>query len=425
MKRNHFKKAAAIIGLTIGLSAFQNCGQVAFNSNSDESQAVKDGTSVSPNPDPNPIPPPNPDPIPPVNKVSEDFRADTSTVLSQSDILFVVDESASMGSVLATFQAGFASLSSAVYPQDTMMAVTNMAPAYYTDVASYTMDLTNSFYKTAATQIFTQQPGFLQLITGSSISSFISANSSYTGKFPLKGCSAWFKPTDNNVDGQSCLNAHTQVGLIATGVEAGIVSLDQLVRRNGAAGKALFRPGSLVNIVFVSDTHDPGANYYGRPGAPAALPDYNAVTQTLMNYNPGIRGVKYNAIAPMPPAGDAALTGVNYVGTLPATLADSKISGEDLHSFSYLGYVAKSGGVAMHPVNDWKLSLPKIIEETKVLRAPAVTLRLPAKKILKVIVEGVEIDPSKYVLANANMEVQLQSNPTWPDKVLIHVEYEN
>ncbi len=418
MKSNQIRKAATILGLTLGLGAFQNCGQVTFNSSAGDSQAVKDATPQ----DPVPPTPPVVDPL--INKVSEDFRADTRSILSQTDILFVVDESASMGSVLATFQAGFASLSAAAYPQDTMMAVTNMAPAYYTDAATYSIDLTNSFYKTPATQYFTKQPGFIQLVTGPSIASFLAGNSSYTSKFPLKGCSAWFKPTDKNVDGQSCLNAHTQVGLIATGVEAGIVSLDQLVRLNGAAGKALFRPGSLVNIVFVSDTHDPGANYYGRAGAPAALPDYNAITQTLLNYNPGIRGVKYNAIAPMPPAGDAALTGVNYVGNLPATLADSKISGEDLHSFSYLGYVAKSGGVAMHPVNDWKLTLPKIIEETKVLRAPTVTLRLPAKKILKVIVEGVELDPSKYVLANANMEVQLQSNPTWPDKVMIHVEYE-
>lgn len=408
MTFKHTKRALLFSALTVGLGAFQNCGQVAFNTKSEDSQAVKDAGPF--------------DPLPKI--VSEDFSAETNTILNQTDILFVVDESGSMSKVLVPFQAGFASLSAATYPKNTRMAVTNMAPGYYTDLPSLTVDFSNSFLNTAATQYFTQQPGFNQLITADSISSFVGLNPTFAPKFPLKGCSAWFSPEEKNVDGQSCLNAHTQVGLISTGVEAGIVSLDQLVRRNAAAGKALFRPGSLVNIVFVSDTHDPGANYYGRPGAPAALPDYNAVTQAIELSNPGIRGVKYNAIAPMPPLGDTALNGVNYVGSLPADLTESKISAENLNSFSYLSYVAKSGGVAMHPINDWTLSLPKLVEETKVSRAPTVALGMPAKKILKVTVDGIEIDSTKYFLVNANMEVRLQSNPSWPEKIQIHVDYE-
>ena len=52
----------------------------------------------------------------------------------------------------------------------------------------------------------------------------------------------------------SCLEAHPQVGLTVVGVEAGLTAFSQLLDSETFA----FREGAAVNVIFVSDTHDPG-----------------------------------------------------------------------------------------------------------------------------------------------------------------------
>jgi hypothetical protein len=53
-----------------------------------------------------------------------------------------------------------------------------------------------------------------------------------------------------------CLLAHTQLSLHRSVAESGLVSFRQLVEKSRRGG--LFREGAAVNVVFVSDTHDPG-----------------------------------------------------------------------------------------------------------------------------------------------------------------------
>jgi hypothetical protein len=71
----------------------------------------------------------------------------------------------------------------------------------------------------------------------------------------MDGCQAWFAPDERNAQGIPCLLANTQIGLLPTRVEAGSVALKQLLDRSESPP---FRQGSAVNVVFVSDTHDPG-----------------------------------------------------------------------------------------------------------------------------------------------------------------------
>jgi len=75
-------------------------------------------------------------------------------------------------------------------------------------------------------------------------------------RFSADGCGAWFAPTDTNGEGIPCIVAHTQIGLTAVDAEAGLSALFQMLQKH--RGSALFRRGAAVNVVFVSDTHDPG-----------------------------------------------------------------------------------------------------------------------------------------------------------------------
>lgn len=407
-----FKAPVIVIALSLLLPLFQNCTGVGFGS-PQSNNSSNNGPNIHNDP---------PDDPPTGFLRTENFTAKTQERITQTDILFVIDESISMGSILQDIRAGFASLSAATYPADTRLAVTNMLPASYTDPLAFVADYTRPFLDRQG--IFGQQPGFIRLVNGASIDAFLTVSPTSATNFPLRGCAeTWFVPTAINTDGQPCLLAATQTALLGTGVEAGIVALDQLVRRQPGP---LFRAGSLVNVIFISDTHDPGGEYYGRPGALPALMSYAQLQQNILSRNPGLRGLKLNGFVPLPPADHPALQGVKVVGQLPPTLNDSKISGEELHDFSYLPYIAASGGVGLHPVyNDWSSVLPLIIEESRVLRSPTLTLSRRAQRVTRVLVNGSEIDPSLYTLNSNGLEILLQAQPGWPEQIQVTVEYES
>jgi hypothetical protein len=262
-------------------------------------------------------------------------------------------------------------------------------------------------------------------VDAAGISSFVSSYPSQSGHFPKAGCAAgWFEPKALNPAGDSCLSAATQISLLGTGQETGLVSLDQLSRRQAQNGGRLFRPGVLANVIFVSDTHDPGAAYYNKTGAPKAIAKYNDLVKSVYDANPGLAGLKFHGIVPLPPAGHPALTGVTTLGNLPATLADSKISGEDVWDFGYLPFVAGSGGVAMHPVNnDWSAVAKDLVKGLSVAHAPSVVLAVPAVRILSVKVAGIELDPAEYTLLADGKTIHISANPAWPNPVAIAVTF--
>jgi hypothetical protein len=392
---------SAVAGLVFVLFAFQNCGQMDFGA------SPVSGTALSLNAD---------------GSYTQSFLAETVKMNGKVDLLFVVDESVSMNAVLGAVIAGFESISKVAYPPDSRMAVTNMAPAYYTDADNGVFDPTRSYTTLAGTN---QQPGFLRLVDAAGIASFVAGYPSQASHFARPGCATgWFEPKAVNSAGDSCLSAATQISLLGTGQEAGLISLDQLSRRQAQNGGRLFRPGVLANVVFVSDTHDPGANYYNRTGAPKGIAKYNDLVKSIYDANPGLAGLKFHGIVPLPPAGHAALTGVTTLGNLPATLADSKISGEDVWDFNYLPFVAGSGGVAMHPVNnDWSAVAKDLVKDLAVAHAPSVTLAMPTVRILSVKVAGIELDPSEYTLLADGQTIQISANRAWPNPVAVVVTF--
>jgi len=400
-----FKQAFSTVGLGSAVVLFQNCGSANFSAQEATFHAPSQGLGVA---------------------KFQEFSVETVTTTTQTDILFVVDESGSMGVVLEPLRQGFESLANSAYPTNARMAVTNMAPAFYLNPINRLVDVGRSFYNNPESVVLTQQPGFVSLVDGASINRFRTAQPTLANLYPLAGChSAWFRPTEKNAANISCITAHTQISLLG-GVEAGVVSLDQLVTRHRTSGARLFREGSLVNVIFISDTHEPGGAYFGRPGAPSEMFRYQSIIDNINLGNPGILGIKFHGVVPLPPAGHAALTGVNTVGVLPTNLASARVSDEDLHDFSYLPFIARSGGVAMHPIgNNWSAILPRVLRETLLQRSPVVRLQRSVSRIRKVIANGVELRPTDFNLLMNRLDLQLAPQIGWPQTITVRVEYDS
>ncbi len=169
------------------------------------------------------------------------------------DVLFVLDESISMADDLNALRSGMASLVlDGAWPDRTRIAVTSTTPASADGARRRHAAVTQP----AGLPSYFINPGFQRLVDRGGIEAFRpELDEDRAGLYALDGCEAWFAPDERNAQGIPCLLANTQIGLLPTRVEAGTVALKQLLQRSW---QPLFRQGSAVNVVFVSDTHDPG-----------------------------------------------------------------------------------------------------------------------------------------------------------------------
>ena len=94
--------------------------------------------------------------------------------------------------------------------------------------------------------------GYSNLIDREAIS-----QSARVNKEDFPGCDAWFAPTDKDVNEKSCIESVSNIEISGISVEAGITALDTFIEKS----EDKFREKALVNVIFVSDTHDPGDNY--------------------------------------------------------------------------------------------------------------------------------------------------------------------
>jgi hypothetical protein len=171
---------------------------------------------------------------------------------SVSDYLFVVDNSISMRKIIGDFRSGFAGLASVdnPFPEKARIAVMSTLPARLDDLERLNPAVQRG-------RALHRDPGFLRLVDRRGIQVYRRmANEDVAKRFSADGCEAWFGPTDLNEGGIPCIVAHTQIGLTAVDAESGLTALFQMLQKH--QGSALFRRGAAVNVIFVSDTHDPG-----------------------------------------------------------------------------------------------------------------------------------------------------------------------
>lgn len=191
------------------------------------------------------------------------------------DLLWVIDDSVSMGRVLDQVYAGLDSVldSGEALPRRLRMAVMYMSPG----------DGTGKPHPAARQR--RSGPGFL---------------------FPVDSvCRPWFRVGERAEDGTPCLEAHTELRLVNRRVEAGLTALGQALERAERRKVPLFRTGAAANVVFVSDTHDPGFSVHrDKPRRQrwfdelvSMRPDYAELAE-LAHRTHELAGFRLHAIAP-------------------------------------------------------------------------------------------------------------------------------
>jgi len=166
-----------------------------------------------------------------------------------ADYLFVVDSSSSMEGILDKVLDGIDALTrDGVFPKDARLGVMNMTPSDPLRPGTIHPSIKSRWW-------LKFEPGFGDLIDGDRITVFREVAPPYLAeRFSAAGCDKWFAPDAKNADGVPCLVANTQISLYPIEVEAGLTSLGQRLERD----PPLFRSGAAANVVFVTDTHDPG-----------------------------------------------------------------------------------------------------------------------------------------------------------------------
>gem|GEM_PF-4484015 len=383
-----FKQISAIlISGALMMVLFQNCSNVDFSASDAETIEIdsdNDGQGDE------------------TKRIfSQNVKHTPGEVFPKVDILFVVDESVSMNAVLTQFQEGFASLDESVFPKETQIGFTNMAPAQID--ANGALNPSEAF---VTNKNITELPGFLQLVSGDSIAQALASpnlSAAVKSRFSEPGCAPWFAPSDKNVNNVSCVQAASQIARIGTGVEAGVVSLSQLSEHMTSTDQKLFRDGAIANVIFVSDTHDPGQNYYGRANATAEIMPYSDLKESIMNNNPLIADLRFNGILPLPEVGNSLLDGLNTLGELANTAAEATgVTNEGLHGYSYLDYIKQSNGYALHIANsDWKTAVKSMIETVGTSQKPLLSLSEVCPIVTSISMDGVLLEDSKYTVVDA------------------------
>lgn len=266
--------------------------------------------------------------------------------VSVADYLFVVDSSSSMQRLLGRVLDGFDALASqGVFPQDARIAVMNTLPAEKDDRGLAHLSAPQDPW-------IRSEPGFGHLVDAQRIAAFRAVAPPHIAeRFEHDGCGAWFSPTQSNATGIPCLVANTQLALYPYEVEAGLTAVAQLIQSD----KPIFRTGAAVNVIIVSDTHD--------PGLPKAHPLYAdlvamrpsfADIERLALRRQDLASFRLHAIAPA-----EVCTAEDWTGTGPVYFEAAHVSGGeyldvcDAKPDEYIDLVrriAEKGAIPQRPV---------------------------------------------------------------------------
>ena len=297
--------------------------------------------------------------------VRESFELGTEIRSPLVDYLFVIDDSVSMDAVIDRVQVAFAALADESWPARSRIAVTSMLPASYESPKKLHLGV-------RSTRGLYQNPGFRGLVDSSRLAAYKRvAEPIVVDRMPFAGCEPWFAPGDVSDEGVSCLVAHTQVGLTWNRAEAGLNALKQLLQQ---ADEPVFRAGAAANVVFVSDTHDPGffpkGNGLGRIGVAyeqllVERPDFGELAELVAGTNT-VSSFRVHAIAPASPCA------------------------EDFDEPAYFDVADASGGVVLDicTEDDYSPLLGSIATEGARLQEPVVALSDLAVGVASVLLDG-------------------------------------
>ncbi|MDP2306329.1 MAG: hypothetical protein Q8P18_09910 [Pseudomonadota bacterium] len=273
-----------------------------------------------------------------------------------ADFLFVIDDSVSMKEVMGPFSAGIASLlQRGVFPSGSRLAVLNTTPGDPVELSMPHPVVPPKGDDDLA-------PGFLALVDGARIAAYRAvAPKRYARRYVLDGCDAWFAPGAQNAQGLPCLLAHTQIPLLPARAEAGLVALRQWLEASDAPH---FRAGASVNVVYISDTHDPGLS-------PERIAELGPDGQGLVAARPDFATLRALVSEPV------AAFRVHAIA--PATHCSDERWAEP----TYFDVVAEGGGVAADicVTRDYAPVIGAIAQAGSVRQEPVLRLGYPAARV--------------------------------------------
>ena len=283
------------------------------------------------------------------------------------DYLFVLDNSCSMDGIGSKLASGFLSLvGSDLLPKKAQLAVMSTMHADEKD-----------FSKTGiGIQTYPGielEPGFLSFVNQKAITTYkgsVSANEQ--SNWPLNGCeNSWFPPDEKAKDGSWCIEAATQATNSCVGAEAGIRAYSQLMQKYENA--RLFRRSAILNVIFVSDTHDPGTSIDALQQGIKAYDELKAMT---LKRNP-LAGVKFHALAP----------------------SGSRCTFERLYDESYNRLAKESGGLSQDPCNfdSYDVFMENMVSAGVKPESPIFSLTKPIDQIIEISVNGSPVSDYKIV----------------------------
>lgn len=336
------------------------------------------------------------------NLIREKFKK--SFKASPTDILFVLDDSCSMATIAGSMASGFTSLASTTYPGNTKMGLTYMAPAKVESDGS--LNLSTPYHS----NVPIESAGFIKLVTKQSMNNYVDAYPEHESYFPEQGCNdEWFSPDQKGDDGNSCLTAVSQLAPLCTGVEAGLVTLEQTLKSYSIQGKRLFRENAFVNIIFVSDTHEPGANYFGRSGAPEKMKSYEEIISVINSNSPNISSLKMAGILPLPVEGHEIYDGLNVIGNKPQTTDEAYINAEADWDFSYLPFIKRTDGAVSHAnSDDWVGIAQSLVEDSKSTGTLILNLKSNAIKIYIVSINNIQVPEDDWSISSDGSVITLK-----------------
>ena len=307
-----------------------------------------------------------------------DFSSDTQVLFVNEwtyggkypvDFLFVIDNSASMEDILDKVNRGFASisLSPELFADDSKLAVMSTMIGQLPWEGG---NLSEPSSHISAYRNIALEPGFLSLVDYDAFQRYVQGDvpEHLKDRWALEPCSQkWFTPTAVHPNlGHSCFEAATQISATALNTEAGIKAFEQLLTKNPSGG--VFRDKAIVNVVFVSDTHDPGAKvgeqYFNSRLGYGQLKELVSQSHTVVD-------LKFHAIAP------------------DKVQCDSSSVGEGLWNHSYYKLATSSRGYTADScqVEDYRDLLSEIIAHGQIA-SPVFDLDLNASQVQTVKVDG-------------------------------------
>lgn len=291
-----------------------------------------------------------------------------------NDLLFVFDNSVSMGEYLNNVRRGFERLGSADWVPDTRIAVMTTMPGNpgnlgqpHRGIERYTG--------------IESEPGFLSFVSNRQAVLFKGVSSSpESGAYPEPLCvEEWFTPTSTNASGKRCLSVALQNPYSATVCEAGMTAVSQLLDKKGK----VFRDGAFAQIVFISDAQDPGCQ---NADLIRLRPKPDALKSKILEKN-NLLGVRFHGALPVP---GGALT------------KETKREGN--FNFPYNQLVADTKGVLVDITrsSDYSGFAQSLAKSSSVA---AVTLPEKATRVKSVSFAGNALKPGQWQLSADGLRV--------------------